>query len=36
MTLVTRLSLFFLVTLAVVLAGFSTALYSLVYSYLHR
>ena len=36
MTLVTRLSLFFLVTLAVVLAGFSTALYTLAYSYLHR
>jgi heavy metal sensor kinase len=36
MTLVTRLSLFFLATLAVVLAGFSTALYSLAYSYLHR
>ena len=36
MTLVTRLSLFFLVTLAVVLAGFSVALYSLAYSYLHR
>jgi two-component system OmpR family sensor kinase len=36
MALVTRLSLFFLVTLAVVLAGFSTALYSLAYSYLHR
>jgi two-component system, OmpR family, sensor kinase len=36
MTLATRLSLFFLFTLAVVLAGFSTALYSLAYSYLHR
>jgi heavy metal sensor kinase len=36
MALVTRLSLFFLVALAVVLAGFSTALYSLAYSYLHR
>ncbi|HBI41284.1 MAG TPA: histidine kinase [Planctomycetales bacterium] len=36
MTLVTRLSLFFLVTLAVVLAGFSAALYSLAYSHLHR
>jgi two-component system, OmpR family, sensor kinase len=36
MTLVTRLSLFFLFTLAVVLAGFSAALYSLAYSYLHR
>jgi heavy metal sensor kinase len=36
MTLVTRLSLFFLVTLALVLAGFSAALYSLAYSHLHR
>jgi heavy metal sensor kinase len=36
MTLATRLSLFFLGTLAAVLAGFSVALYSLARSHLHR
>ena len=36
MALATRLSLFFLVTLAVVLAGFSAALFFLASSYLHR
>jgi heavy metal sensor kinase len=36
MTLATRLSLFFLATLAAVLVGFSVSLYSLAHSYLHR
>jgi signal transduction histidine kinase len=36
MTLVTRLSLFFLAALAVVLAGFSGALYVLTWAHLHR
>ena len=36
MTLTTRLLLFFLGTLAVVLAGFSTALYFLASAHLHR
>ena len=36
MSLTTRMSAFFLVALAVVLAGFSAALYLLARSYLHR
>ncbi len=36
MSLTTRLSAFFLLTLAVVLAGFSTVLYLLARTYLHR
>ncbi len=36
MTLTTRLSVFFLGTLAAVLLGFSTTLYLLAHTYLHR
>ena len=36
MTLTTRLSVFFLATLALVLAGFSATLYGLAHTYLHR